>query len=247
MNFFSLFKRNLIYKFKKKIKIDNDNFQFNSIDDLFYYYGSDKSDKIKISDSPGHGYSKFYTKYLENLKNKKNNILEIGSFAGASAASFVKYLPGSKIFCFDINVSNFNFVSKDIHVYGINVANVEKTEEVLKKIFKNYNFELFDIIVDDGSHNLSDMLTSFSTFFKHLKKDGVFVIEDFKFPNYYSYNKNVNDILIDELLNKIKNKEFFDSQIISKEKQTHLFDIVGKIDIYKGNLANSDICFIKKK
>ena len=247
MNFFSLFKRNLIYKFKKKIKIDNDNFQFNSIDDLFYYYGSDKSDKIKISDSPGHGYSKFYTKYLENLKNKKNNILEIGSFAGASAASFAKYLPGSKIFCFDINVSNFNFVSKDIHVYGINVANVEKTEEVLKKIFKNYNFELFDIIVDDGSHNLSDMLTSFSTFFKHLKKDGVFVIEDFKFPNYYSYNKNVNDILIDELLNKIKNKEFFDSQIISKEKQTHLFDIVGKIDIYKGNLANSDICFIKKK
>ena len=247
MNFFSLFKRNLIYKFKKKIKIDNDNFQFNSIDDLFYYYGSDKSDKIKISDSPGHGYSKFYTKYLENLKNKKNNILEIGSFAGASAASFAKYLPGSKIFCFDINVSNFNFVSKDIHVYGINVANVEKTEEVLKKIFKNYNFELFDIIVDDGSHNLSDMLTSFSTFFKHLKKDGVFVIEDFKFPNYYSYNKNVNDILIDELLNKIKNKEFFDSQIISKEKQTHLFDIVGKIDIYKGNLSNSDICFITKR
>ena len=247
MNFFSLFKRNLIYKFKKKIKIDNDNFQFNSIDDLFYYYGSDKSDKIKISDSPGHGYSKFYAKYLENLKNKKNNILEIGSFAGASAASFAKYLPGSKIFCFDINVSNFNFVSKDIHVYGINVANVEKTEKVLKKIFKNYNFELFDIIVDDGSHNLSDMLTSFSTFFKHLKKDGVFVIEDFKFPNYYSYNKNVNDILIDELLNKIKNKEFFDSQIISKEKQTHLFDIVGKIDIYKGNLSNSDICFIKKR
>ena len=247
MNFFSLFKRNLIYKFKKKIKIDNDNFQFNSIDDLFYHYGSDKSDKIKISDSPGHGYSKFYSKYLENLKNKKNNILEIGSFAGASAASFAKYLPGSKIFCFDINVSNFNFVSKDIHVYGINVANVEKTEEVLKKIFKNYNFELFDIIVDDGSHNLSDMLTSFSTFFKHLKKDGVFVIEDFKFPNYYSYNKNVNDILIDELLNKIKNKEFFDSQIISKEKQTHLFDIVGKIDIYKGNLSNSDICFIKKR
>ncbi len=247
MNFFSLFKRNLIYKFKRKIKIDNEKLEFNSIDELFYYYGSDKSDQIKKSNSAGHGYSKFYTKYLEDLKNKKNNILEIGSFAGASAASFAKYLPGSKIFCFDINVSNFNFVSKDIHVYGINVANVEKTEEVLKKIFKNYNFELFDIIVDDGSHNLSDMLTSFSTFFKHLKKDGVFVIEDFKFPNYYSYNKNVNDILIDELLNKIKNKEFFDSQIISKEKQTHLFDIVGKIDIYKGNLANSDICFIKKK
>ncbi len=247
MNFFSLFKRNLIHKFKKKIKIDNDNLEFNSIDDLFHHYGSDKSNKIKISNSTGHGYSKFYTKYLENLKNKKNNILEIGSFAGASAASFVKYLPGSRIFCFDINISNFNFDSKDIHVYGINAINIKKTEKILKNIFKNYNFELFDIIIDDGSHNLSDMLISFSSFFKHLKKNGVFVIEEFKFPNYYPYNKNVNDILIDELLNKIKNKEFFESQIISKQIQSYLFDAVGKIDIYRGNLSNSDICFITKR
>ena len=247
MNFFSLFKRNLIHKFKKKIKIDNDNLEFNSIDDLFHHYGSDKSNKIKISNSTGHGYSKFYTKYLENLKNKKNNILEIGSFAGASAASFVKYLPGSRIFCFDINISNFNFDSKDIHVYGINAINIKKTEKILKNIFKNYNFELFDIIIDDGSHNLSDMLISFSSFFKYLKKNGVFVIEEFKFPNYYPYNKNVNDILIDELLNKIKNKEFFESQIISKQFQSYLFDAVGKIDIYRGNLSNSDICFITKR
>ena len=91
------------------------------------------------------------------------------------------------------------------------------------------------------------MLISFSSFFKNLKKNGVFVIEEFKFPNYYPYNKNVNDILIDELLNKIKNKEFFESQIISKQTQSYLFDAVGKIDIYRGNLSNSDICFITKR
>ena len=48
MNFFSLFKRNLIFKFKKKTLIDNDDFKFKTIDDLFYYYGSDKSDKINL-------------------------------------------------------------------------------------------------------------------------------------------------------------------------------------------------------
>ena len=43
MNFLSLFKRNLIYKFKKKISIDKDSFPKKDLDHLFFYYGSDKA------------------------------------------------------------------------------------------------------------------------------------------------------------------------------------------------------------
>ena len=60
MNFLSLYKRNLIYKFKKKIQIDRDDFESNSLDTLFNYYGSDKANIFKISNKIGHGYSKFY-------------------------------------------------------------------------------------------------------------------------------------------------------------------------------------------
>ena len=80
MNFLSLYKRNLIYKFKKKIQIDKDDFVSNSLDTLFNHYGSDKANIFKISDKIGHGYSKFYEKKLEKLKDKEVNILEIGSF-----------------------------------------------------------------------------------------------------------------------------------------------------------------------
>ena len=104
MNFFSLFKRNLIYKFKKKITIDSDNVKLNTLDELFHYYGSDKSNIFIKNNKKGHGYSKFYEKKLEKFKDKKINILEIGSYAGASAAAFTKYFPHSNIFCFDINV-----------------------------------------------------------------------------------------------------------------------------------------------
>ena len=47
MNFFSLFKRNLIFKFKKKISIDNDNIASKSLDYLFHEYGSDKANIFK--------------------------------------------------------------------------------------------------------------------------------------------------------------------------------------------------------
>ena len=246
MNFFSLFKRNLIYNLKKKISIDNDNIKINSLDGLFYHYGSDKADIFKQKENKGHGYSKFYKQKLEKLKNQKINILEIGSYAGASAAAFVKYLPESNIFCFDINISNFKYKSKKIHVFGLDINNQNKTLKTINKIADQYKIEEFDIIIDDGSHNLSDILIAFKFFFKYLKNEGLYVIEDFKHPNYYRYNRNIDHILIDKLFKNLENKNTFNSNLFTKNEQLELMEMIDKIEVYKGNLNDSDISFITK-
>tara|TARA_A100000164_G_scaffold263770_1_gene235627 strand:+ start:10 stop:753 length:744 start_codon:yes stop_codon:yes gene_type:complete len=246
LNFFSLFKRNLIYNFKKKISVDNDNIDINSLDGLFNHYGSDKANIFKKTKNKGHGYSKFYKQKLEKLKNQKVNILEIGSYAGASAAAFAKYLPDSKIFCFDINISNFEYKSKKIHVFGLDINNQKKAVKIINKITSECNFKKFDIIIDDGSHNLSDILIALKLFFKYLKNKGLYIIEDFKHPNYYPYNRNINHILIDELFKNLEKKNTFNSNIISKNEQLDLMDTIDKIEVYKGNLNDSDISFISK-
>ena len=246
MNFFSLFKRNLIYSFKKKISIDDDNININSLDGLFYHYGSDKSDIFKKTENKGHGYSKFYKQKLEKLRNQKINILEIGSFAGASAAAFVKYLPESNIFCFDVNISNFEYKSKKIHVFGLDINNQKKTIKTVNQITDYYKIKEFDIIIDDGSHNLSDILMGFKFFFKYLKSKGLYIIEDFKHPNYYRRNKNINHILIDELFKNLENKNTFNSDLFTKNEQLDFMNMIDKIEVYKGNLNDSDIGFITK-
>ena len=58
--------------------------------------------------------------------------------------------------------------------------------------------------------------------------------------------ENVNHILIDELLVKFKNKEYFSSDYITSEEQNSLFSSIKEISTYKGNLKDSDICFIEK-
>ncbi len=246
MNFFSLFKRNLIYSFKKKISIDDDNININSLDGLFYHYGSDKSDIFKKTENKGHGYSKFYKQKLEKLRNKKINILEVGSYAGASAAAFVKYLPESNIFCFDVNISNFEYKSKKIHVFGLDINNQKKTIKTVNQITDHYNIKEFDIIIDDGSHNLSDILMGFKFFFKYLKSKGLYIIEDFKHPNYYRHNNNINHILIDELFKNLENKNTFNSDLFTKNEQLDFMNMIDKIEVYKGNLNDSDIGFITK-
>ena len=247
MNFFSLLKRNIIYNLKRKVSIDSDKINFESLDELFNYYGSDKANIFKKTNRTGHGYSQFYEKKLKNFENKKINILEIGSYSGASAASFIKYIPGSNIFCFDINISNFVYKSKKIHVYGIDINNERKVRKTLNHIFKKFKIEGFDIIIDDGSHKLSDILIGFKFFFKFLKTNGLFVIEDFKHPNYYNYNNNINHIFVDKFLNNLVNNKISQSNIFSNDEQTELIKSIKIIEIFKGNLDDSDISFITKK
>tara|TARA_B100001093_G_scaffold514193_1_gene587688 strand:+ start:3270 stop:3992 length:723 start_codon:yes stop_codon:yes gene_type:complete len=240
LNFFSLFKRKLLYKLKKKFNIDNDGVNLSKLDELFKHYGSDKS-------SEGHGFSNYYTDYLKNLKDKDISILEIGSYAGSSAAAFVKYLPKASIYCFDVNISKFEYLSKNIHVHGLDINNQNKVEEVIKFIGNGKKENIFDLIIDDGSHYLSDILFSLKILFSTLKNKGLYIIEDFKHPNYYEYNRDVNDILVDKMLYNLEKKNLFQSNILKNDDQIYLHQNVNKIKIYKGNMKDSDICFIEKK
>jgi len=246
LNFFSLFKRKILYKIKNKINIDLDKVHKKTLDELFYHYGSDKADIFKHSQKQGHGFSKFYDQQLKHLKEKEIKILEVGSYAGASAASFIKYFVNSSVYCFDINISNFVFSSKKIHVYGLDINNEKKLKKILEKIKYETNSNFFDIIIDDGSHYLSDILFSFKTLFKYVKKGGFYIIEDFKHPNYYNHNRNIEHILVDQVLVNLQEKKIFNSDIIKNDDQVYLHNNINKIKIYKGNLKDSNICFLQK-
>lgn len=248
MNFFSLFKRNLLYKLKKKINIDKQNFLNNkSLDELFHYYGSDKAEIVNTTSEPGHGFSKYYTENLYELKDKKINILEVGSYSGASAAAFKKYFKNSSIYCFDINISKFLYSSEKIHVFGLNINNEKKLNEIFKSLNINSNSNFFDVIIDDGSHYLSDILITFKNLFKYVNNGGIYIIEDFKFPNYYKTNNNIDHILVDKVLESLNKKKFFESNIIKKDFQVYLQNQIKSIKVYKGKLKDSDICFITRK
>ena len=249
MNFFSLFKRNLLYKFKKKINIDDhNNIDNTSLNKLFTFYNTDKANLVDSGKTKGHGFAKFYEKHLSEFKNKqKINILEIGSFSGASAAAFSKYFPNSEIYCLDINLLNFKFVSKKIHVFGMNSSNIKMMNNFLKKInfFKEIKF--FDIVIDDGSHILSDQLIALNFFYKLVGKEGYYIIEDYKLLNHFKHLNDVNEVSIEELAKNIRNRYVFNSKLISHETIDNIILNNQNIYEYMGNTDKSDIIFFKKK
>ena len=247
LNFFSLFKRNFLYKLKKKINIDLDEIKKNSLDNLFSHYDTDKANFIISMKKPGHGFSKFYETHLNSFKEKKIRILEIGSYSGAAAAAFVKYFSNCEVYCLDVNLRNFKYASKKIHAFGLDVSNHKMMLKFLSEINFAESIKYFDVVIDDGSHIQSDQLIALNFFYKHVASNGFYIIEDYKYPNYHKHLNDVDDLKIDELIKKIKDKELINSKLLSSVTINDLRKNSTNIFEYQGNSEQSDIVFFEKK
>ena len=251
------FYKKLIFNFKKKINLDLKKIDLILLNELFNYFGTDKGTAVKnpynkdINTSEkiliGHGYAKFYESYFHPFKDKEIRLLEIGTWKGASVASFYHYFKKGIIFCIDRNYK-FQFYSKRVNFFYCDTRN---NKDIIKfeNFLTNKNSKFFDIIIDDGSHIYSDILSNFQRFFKKINSGGLYVIEDF---NHYKFDSNLDDtssvsLKIEEIFQHLKSKEIFESPILDKNFQNYCFNNIAEITVHKGIRNDSHIAFIKTK
>jgi len=247
------FYKKIALNLKPKIDVDKITKNFHSLDEIFNYFGTDKGTNVKNQYDKnsdlviGHGFAKFYEKHLSNFKNRNFDLLEIGTWRGASSAAFTIYFPKANIYGVDKNFK-FSYKSKRIKFINCDLT-VEKEFKELRKFIDNKKFK---IIIDDGSHILTHIIKNLKFFLKKVEKDCYYIIEDFNAPKdqLHLNDGNNDEIFIDDMLIKIKNKEYFKSKILSQEDQNYLFQNIEGIYTYEGNLKkplSSNIAFIKKK
>ena len=245
------------FYFEKNINLDefskkNEHLFIKDLSYLFEFFNSDKGQKfynqypqpIKIDKNKkiqAHNYAKYYEKYLSKFKNKKNAILELGSFYGNASAAFYFYFRNSKIYGGDINPDMFKYNSKRINSFFINSG----SEESIKKndILKNNNF---DIIVEDASHMLKDQIISLFLLFPKINSGGIVFIEELDFPEKkLDMRINQKGPDLKEILIKIQNNDDFDSIYIDDYHKKYFLENYQSIEIFNGNF--NQIAIIKKK
>jgi hypothetical protein len=155
---------------------------------LMNFHGSDKATQNK-----GKGnYTKLYDFIFNSIKNNSMNILEVGlgtnntdvlsnmgkdGIPGASLRGWKDYFINSFIYGADVD-HRILFEEDRIKTYFVNQLDVKSIIE----LWKNFDFE-FDIILDDGIHDLSHSDISgnkifFENSIQKLKKGGYYIIED---------------------------------------------------------------------
>ncbi len=217
---------------------------------LFLNFNSDKGPFWYSRDKKfvAHSYYIFYEKYFRELKEKKINILEIGSHEGKGIASFFFFFPFSKIIGANINPFQMKFSSERIKELYIDVS----SKKILQNFADHLNNEQ-DIIIDDASHNLRDILITLPIMFKKLKSGGIYVIEDMdQFEIFKELNLYKNEMTPKKILKKIQNKEYFKSSFIDENDRIYLQENISEIKMEVGTMIidgknASDIAFIFKK
>jgi len=242
---------------KKKTNLDDfskkNNFLFDkNLDYLFEYFSSDKGKKfINQYDQPikrnshlkivGHDYAKFYEEIFNKLKNKKINILEIGSFYGNAAAAIFFYLENAKIFSADIFPDLFRYKSNRIKNFYVDSSNETSIQKNIINLKKNY-----EIIIEDASHSYKDQIISLFMLFPLINSGGFFITEELDFPDTRDdMNLNKEKPTLRDILLNIKNGNDFNSSLITGEQKEYFLKNFDNISILKGNF--NEIAIISKK
>ena len=139
--------------------------------DLFNKYKCDKGYK--------HQYENVYEPAFEPRRNDPINLLEIGTFKGASTRAFHDYFPNANIYTIDIfartkpesldilKEDRVHWLKHDTMSAGLPVSMKEKWGDVK-----------FDFVIDDGGHWPMANLLTFRNCYPRVTEDATYFIED---------------------------------------------------------------------
>lgn len=147
-----------------------------------------------------------WNKYLSEFKDKKLNILEIGSYEGVATNWFLTYLMNnkdSKIYCIDtwegspeyVN-TNFKKIEK---TFNKMVKESGKKKQVIKMKMTSFEglnkliskkINDFDIIYIDASHLAKDVISDMILAWSILKYEGIMILDDYEWEQLgYEINR----------------------------------------------------------
>ena len=117
-------------------------------------------------------YFEIYDRHLFKFIGQSFTFIEIGIDQGGSLELWKKYF-GKKVNLVGIDIKNSVVFDDDqIRTFQGDQKDTEFLSKVLEKI------DTPTVILDDGSHIQSDILTTFDFMFPHLSDSGVYIIED---------------------------------------------------------------------
>jgi hypothetical protein len=126
-----------------------------------------------------HGYTPFYDREFGKWRDEPIRLLEIGLNVGASIKLWLQYFSKAQIVGMDIMDFKFAMpIDEDLlHRFRFVKANQFSPYDLQRFVESQ---EMFDIIIDDGSHASGPIIMSFNYLWGHVKPGGYYCIEDFR-------------------------------------------------------------------
>ena len=143
-----------------------------------------------------HPYTLFYNSIFKNKCNDSLNIGEIGILEGSSLRMWLEYFPSANFYGFEYSDYYINCFEEKYHDQRVTLAKIDVTNpDSIKNSFKTAD-TLYDILIDDSTHQFEDQIRVIENTYQYIKPGGVLIIEDiFKRYNEKDYIARLAPIL----------------------------------------------------
>lgn len=131
-------------------------------------------------------YFPIYEAHIGDLVNKSVLFIEIGCGKGGSLQMWKRYLgPFATIVGIDIDPRCKDFEEDQVHIRIGDQGDPHFLESILDE------FGTPDVVLDDGSHVMTHVKTSFDVLYPHMSKNGVYIVEDLHTAYWEEYEGGV--------------------------------------------------------
>ncbi|MCC7080731.1 MAG: class I SAM-dependent methyltransferase [Burkholderiales bacterium] len=118
-------------------------------------------------------YFDIYERHFSRFRQRAPVMIEIGVFGGGSLAMWKAFFgEGARIIGIDINPQCKVHEADGIEIF----IGSQDDPELIERIFSKH--PRVDIVLDDGSHVMEHMISSFELLYSRLHPHGVYVVED---------------------------------------------------------------------
>jgi predicted O-methyltransferase YrrM len=186
----------------------NINYKYNKSElcEIGAKYDTDKSSQRKnvTNDRHCHPYTLFYDSLFKNQKDKSLNIAEIGILEGSSMLMWREYFKNSKIYGLEYHEQLIEKFLNNYDSTNINLSQIDVTKsENIANSFKSLGI-MYDIIIEDSTHNFYDQVRVIFNTYQYLKPGGIMIIEDI----YKKYNENAYIEVLSPILDQFEKYYF---------------------------------------
>ena len=115
-----------------------------------------------------HGYCPHYEDHLRHLRREPIELLEVGVYQGQSLRMWAEYFPGASIEGLDIDTG-----------ICLSPETLDPRITLIQGDVKDFVAERhYDVVIDDGSHEATDIVAAIDRLWPYVKLGGWYVIED---------------------------------------------------------------------
>lgn len=200
-----------------------------------------KNKKVGVVSKYRH-YFEAYDLHFLKMRKRPIKLLEIGIQNGGSLNMWKDYFQKGEIYGIDIDKKCLKYESDRIKVFIGNQIDNEFLQDFINRAGE------FNIIIDDGSHQVSHQIFTFKALFPYVREGGYYIIEDLHTSYWPAFGgKNgFHDSCIEFLKKRIDGLNYWAPRH-KRAEGARIKSAINNIDLKICSLSFYDsICFILK-